>query len=142
VPVGVTHHELCFGCGAANLFGLQLEAEHEVDGRLAGRFFVKQDHQGPSGSAHGGLIATALEEIMSLTLAAEGTRARLESLEVRVESLAPVGAFLALAAAIEERDGDRVRLRAEASLRGAEARPVAVARGVFVASPRASEGAR
>src|SRR4051794_7815661 len=63
--VAITHHELCFGCGLANLFGLQLELEPS-DGGVAGRFFVKQDHQGPPGFAHGGVIATALDEAMAL----------------------------------------------------------------------------
>ena len=42
---------------------------------MAGRFFVKQDHQGPPGFAHGGVIATALDEAMSLLLHAEGVLA-------------------------------------------------------------------
>ena len=37
----ITHHELCFGCGQANLFGLQLELERTDDGSVRGRFFVK-----------------------------------------------------------------------------------------------------
>jgi hypothetical protein len=43
------HHDLCFGCGQANLFGLQLELEPRPEGGVAGRFFVKQDHQGTPG---------------------------------------------------------------------------------------------
>ena len=39
----ITHHELCFGCGLANLFGLQLELEPDGEGAVAGRFFLKQD---------------------------------------------------------------------------------------------------
>ena len=38
----LSHHDLCFGCGQANLFGLQLELERTDEG-VAGRFFVKQD---------------------------------------------------------------------------------------------------
>ena len=49
----VLHHELCFGCGQQNPFGLQLELERRPEGGVAGRFFVKQDHQGPPGYAHG-----------------------------------------------------------------------------------------
>ena len=33
---------------------------------MAGRFFVKQDHQGPDGSAHPGILVTALIEAMLL----------------------------------------------------------------------------
>jgi hypothetical protein len=62
------HHDLCFGCGLSNPFGLQLEAQRE-DGRddaVVGRFFVKQDHQGPSRGAHPGVLAAALLEAVSL----------------------------------------------------------------------------
>ena len=74
------HHDLCFGCGQANLFGLQVED---------GRFFVKQDHQGEPGVAHRGIIATALCEV----IAAEGQR-----LEVEFYADVPVGVFVDLGA--------------------------------------------
>ena len=42
----LVHHELCFGCGRVNLFGLLLEVDEVAPGAVAGRCFVKQDHQG------------------------------------------------------------------------------------------------
>jgi hypothetical protein len=44
--VPLVHHELCFGCGRVNLFGLLLEVQEVAPGAVAGRCFVKQDHQG------------------------------------------------------------------------------------------------
>ena len=82
----IRHHDGCFGCGQANLFGLQLE----TDG-ARGRFFVKQDHQGPPGFAHGGILAAGLQEAMEL---AAGNA--VERLEVRLLRPAPVGAFVEL----------------------------------------------
>ena len=76
----MTHHDGCFGCGQANLFGLQLEG---------GRFFVKQDHQGPRGFAHGGILATALVEAVELATGEEVTR-----FEVDLRGSAPVGTFV------------------------------------------------
>ena len=70
------HHDGCFGCGQANLFGLQLEG---------GRFFVKQDHQGAPGIAHTGILATALLE----ALGTEAVR-----VEVTFLGAAPVGTFV------------------------------------------------
>jgi acyl-coenzyme A thioesterase PaaI-like protein len=58
------HGDLCFGCGQANLFGLQLELSRSEAG-VEGRFFVKQDHQGPSGTAHAGVLAAALWDALS-----------------------------------------------------------------------------
>ena len=69
----VAHHDLCFGCGVANLFGLQMEVEPaEEEGAVSGRFFLKQDHQGPPGLAHGGVLACALDEAMALCVHREG----------------------------------------------------------------------
>jgi acyl-coenzyme A thioesterase PaaI-like protein len=124
------HHELCFGCGQANLFGLQLELEPSPDGGVEGRFFVKQDHQGPPGYAHGGVLAAALDEAMALVLRAEGTSALTARLEVDLLAPAPVGAFVQVEAGLEESDARTLRLRARA--RSEDGGELAVARGVFV----------
>jgi acyl-coenzyme A thioesterase PaaI-like protein len=89
------HHDLCFGCGQANLFGLQLELTRSGDG-VEGRFFVKQDHQGPDGNAHPGVLAAALEEALSLAGAPAGGRLELELVEP-----APVGSFVRVSADAE-----------------------------------------
>ena len=76
----LVHHELCFGCGRTNLFGLLLELERTDEGAVAGRCFIKQDHQGPEpGFAHEGIIATALSEAMALAC---GQHARPRTIEV------------------------------------------------------------
>jgi acyl-coenzyme A thioesterase PaaI-like protein len=125
----IRHHDLCFGCGQANLFGLQLELEQRDDGSVAGRFFVKQDHQGPPGYAHGGILATALDEAMALLMHAEGVHALTASLTIDLTAPAPVGSFVDLEARVERREGRRIELTASA--RG-EAGEVARSRGVFV----------
>jgi acyl-coenzyme A thioesterase PaaI-like protein len=124
------HHELCFGCGQANLFGLQLDLEQSADGGVDGRFFVKQDHQGPPGYAHGGVMAAALDEAMALVLLAEGTSAVTARLEVDLLAPAPVGSFVRVEAELEESDTRTLRLRARA--RSDDGGELAVARGVFV----------
>jgi hypothetical protein len=72
------HHDGCFGCGQANLFGLQLED---------GRFFVKQDHQGPPGVAHKGVIAAALFEVLDE-----------QRVEIEFHAPVPVGVFVEVGA--------------------------------------------
>ena len=92
----MTHGDLCFGCGQANLFGLQLEG---------GRFFVKQDHQGPDGGAHLGILAAALLEAMALA-GGDPRTARIE-----LTGRAPVGEFVEVDATASEataRCGDEV----------------------------------
>jgi acyl-coenzyme A thioesterase PaaI-like protein len=137
--VPVAHHDLCFGCGVANLFGLQLELEVR-DGRIEGRFFVKQDHQGPPGFAHGGVIATALDEAMALLVHDEGVHAVTRRLEIELLGPVPVGSFAGVSAWIESRDEKQLALRAE--LHGEDPdRPLARASGTFaVLALRRSRG--
>lgn len=87
-----SHHELCFGCGLVNLFGLQMEMTRDGD-RVTGRFFAKQDHQGADGSVHRGVLFAALEDAMQLA----GGHVR------EVEFLAPVaiGTFVSVSASAE-----------------------------------------
>jgi acyl-coenzyme A thioesterase PaaI-like protein len=126
----IHHHDLCFGCGQANLFGLQMECEPGADGGVEGRFFVKQDHQGPPGYAHGGVTSAALDEAMALLLHAEGTFAPTRRLEVDLLAPVPVGTFVHVAARVEQRDDRKLVLCARAS--DPAGAPLAVSRGVFV----------
>jgi len=128
------HHDLCFGCGQANLFGLQLELERRPEGGVAGRFFVKQDHQGPPGYAHGGVMAAALDEAMSLVLHDQGTHALTGHLEIELRAPAPVGSFVELEADVESVEGRTLTLAASAS---GDDGTLATARGTFVEQPGA-----
>jgi acyl-coenzyme A thioesterase PaaI-like protein len=128
----LVHHELCFGCGRTNLFGLLLEVEHTAPNAVAGRCFIKQDHQGADpGRAHDGVIAAALSEAMAL---AAGISARAQTLELRHEAATPVGTFVEIAAEAD------VTGAATATAR-AEGRVVASASGTY-ASGRASDHER
>jgi acyl-coenzyme A thioesterase PaaI-like protein len=123
------HHDLCFGCGQANLFGLQLELERSGSG-VEGRFFVKQDHQGPPGYAHGGVIAAALDEAMALLVFERGTFAVTGRLEIDLVAPAPVGAFVRVSASLESEGERTLELSAEAARE--DGRRLAAARGTFV----------
>ncbi len=113
----LVHHELCFGCGRTNLFGLLLELEPTGSGAVAGRCFIKQDHQGERrGFAHDGIVATALTEAMAFAC---GPGAGAEAIAVTFEGPAPVGAYL------------EIEARADTERRSATAR--AAAGGVHVA---------
>ena len=98
---------------------------------MAGRFFVKQDHQGPPGYAHGGVIATALDEAMSLVLHSSGTLALTVQLEVELLAPAAVGSFVGIEASEAKQVGER-RLELSARALSEGGTEVARARGVFV----------
>src|SRR3954462_14505431 len=99
------------------------------EGRVAGRFFVKQDHQGPPGFAHGGVLATALDEAMALLVHAEGTHALTRRLEVELLGPVPVGSFAIVSAWVESREDRRLGLRAELRAEEVDGRALARAAG-------------
>jgi uncharacterized protein (TIGR00369 family) len=129
----LSHHDLCFGCGQANLFGLQLEARPEEGGAVVGRMFLKQDHQGPRGVAHGGILAAALDETMSFAAArAAGDDVMTARIEVDYLEPAPIATFLRLDARVERREEERIEATASARTVGEGAETVAEGRATFV----------
>ena len=55
----------CFGCGEANPSGLHLKFFIDEQDRVVCRVNLAVQFQGPPGHAHGGIIATLLDEAMS-----------------------------------------------------------------------------
>lgn len=127
--MAVSHHDLCFGCGQANVFGLHVDLDEQPEGGLMGRFFVKQDHQGPPGFAHEGIVGAALDEAMALVLHASGLHASARRYEVDLHMPAPVGSFVNLRARVEREEGRKVWVTATA---GGEGGTIAEARALFV----------
>ena len=125
----IAHHDLCFGCGLANPFGLQLELREAEGGVLRGRFFVKQDHQGSPGFAHGGVLASALDEAMSLAVHREALAYTVE-LDLDLRAMAPVGTYVQVTARVERQEGRKRWAAGE--LRGEDEALVASGRAVFV----------
>ena len=130
----IVHHELCFGCGQANLCGLQLELEREGDG-VAGRLFLKQDHQGPPGVAHGGIVATALDEAMALLVHDSEAMALTKRLEVDLLGPTPIGSMAFVRAWVDADDGRTLTLGADLRSEASGEAVLARAVGTFVRVP-------
>ena len=84
---------MCFACGPGNPIGLKLDFHFEGDDYVT-TFEVKPEYQGWSGLAHGGLLATVLDEVMTRILWAKGLHTVTGRLEVRYRHPAPVGCVL------------------------------------------------
>jgi uncharacterized protein (TIGR00369 family) len=79
----------CFGCGGDNAGGMKLTFEQDnVNRRIVGRFVLGERYQGGAGFAHGGIIATLLDEAMGKVCRFREVRA--VTAELTVEYLKPV----------------------------------------------------
>jgi len=105
------HH--CFGCGEKNRTGLRLRFYVDASGqilcalRLPGRF------EGPPGYAHGGIVATLLDEAMSKANRAQSVAAMTRHLEVDYRRPVPLRAPIQLMARHLSADGRKHRCEAE-----------------------------
>jgi uncharacterized protein (TIGR00369 family) len=72
----------CFGCGAANPSGLQLEFLLAEDGSVVCLTAIPSRFEGPAGFVHGGILATLLDEAMSKSVRARGKTTMTRSMEI------------------------------------------------------------
>ncbi|MER6563539.1 PaaI family thioesterase [Streptomyces sp. NPDC001027] len=94
------HYEHCFGCGDGQAHGLHLEARAGEGVTVTAEFTVQPAHQGAPGLAHGGVLASALDETLgslNWLLRKIAVTGRLETDFVRP---VPVGATLYLEAEV------------------------------------------
>lgn len=106
----------CFACGRENPIGLHLDDFALEEGRVSARFAPRPEYRGAGTSLHGGVAATALDEILvwagilvARVLTVTGT------MELRYRRPVDVGDEIVVAAQVDERRGRRLRLSGELS---------------------------
>ncbi|HVE63623.1 MAG TPA: PaaI family thioesterase [Mycobacteriales bacterium] len=123
------HYTHCYGCGDAHPTGLHLQVRAGEDLAVEGRFTVGELHQGAAGLAHGGLLATALDETLGYLMWLIGQPAVTGRLEIDYRRPVQVGTVLQIAAEVTGATGRKIYTKARGSVDG----QVAVeARGLFV----------
>ncbi|MEU4008064.1 PaaI family thioesterase [Streptomyces pseudogriseolus] len=119
------HYGQCFGCGDEQPHGLRLQARAGEGVSITAEFTVQPAHQGAPGLAHGGVLATALDETLGSlnwllrTIAVTG---RLETDFVRP---VPVGTVLHFQAEVTAVAGRKIYCTATGRIGGPDG-PVAV----------------
>jgi len=123
------HHEGCLGCGPTNPHGHHLRVHRQGDGVIAVHAFDER-HVGAPGIAHGGAVATVLDDLFGFLLYAVGELAVTRKLEV--EYLAPVilQTEYTLHAEMLSRNGRKLRLGA--SVEDKNGKLVATADALFI----------
>lgn len=121
-----SHYRWCVGCGTEHPAGLHMRILAGEGLRVTGTFVPTADHQGAPGLVHGGLLSTALDEILgslNWLLAGPAVTGRLE---VDFRRPVPIGTALHVEAEVVGVKGRKVFTRAVGRL-DTEDGPVAVA---------------
>ncbi|MGV9558177.1 PaaI family thioesterase [Streptomyces sp. NPDC003401] len=119
------HYEQCFGCGGGQSHGLHLEARAGEGVTVTAEFTVQPAHQGAPGLAHGGVLATALDETLGSLNWLLRTIAVTGRLETDFARPVPVGTTLYLEAEVTAVAGRKIYCTATGRIGGPEG-PVAV----------------
>ncbi|MDO0937224.1 PaaI family thioesterase [Streptomyces sp. DG2A-72] len=126
------HYGQCFGCGGEQAHGLHLEARAGDGVSLTAEFTVRTAHQGAPGLAHGGVLATALDEALGSLNWLLRTIAVTGRLETDFVAPVAVGTTLHLTAEVVAVAGRKIYSRAVGRIDGPDG-PVAVrANALFI----------
>ncbi|MGA7523035.1 MAG: PaaI family thioesterase, partial [Acidobacteriaceae bacterium] len=128
---GALNH--CFGCGLGNPTGLRLRFFTDADQNIVCRFRLARRFAGPPGHAHGGIIATLLDEGMSKANRARGIVAMTRALDVQYLRPVPLAQALTLTARHVSTMGRRHHT--EATIADGLGHTLATATAVFVTVP-------
>ena len=120
--------KLCFACGEENPRGLHMHFSVEGD-RATAEFAIPDYLQGFPGQAHGGAVATMLDEAMGWAVYGQGIWAMTAKLTVRFRDSVPLGEPLAVSGWVTRDRGRFILLQSE--LRTAAGVLLAEAEGMF-----------
>ncbi|MGV9858934.1 PaaI family thioesterase [Gordonia sp. NPDC003425] len=135
------HNPLCFGCGADSAQGLHLVVraaeESAPEESVAEEFAVETEMtvearmEGGPGVIHGGILSTAMDEVMGTAPLLVGPAAITVHLEVDFIAPVPIGSTLHLRARILGKQRRKIYVEAIGHL-GDPQQPVAVGHSIFV----------
>jgi uncharacterized protein (TIGR00369 family) len=122
----------CFGCGHDNPQGMRLKFSLDEESRQAiCHFKLSRKYTGPPGHAHGGIIATILDEAMGKVNKFRNVLALTASMEINY--LKPVPLVQALTVTSSEQNVDGRRHTNTAEISNAKGEVLARSTGTFIA---------
>jgi uncharacterized protein (TIGR00369 family) len=122
----------CFGCGRDNPDGMRLKFSlDESNRRTFCHFRLTRRYQGPPGHAHGGIIATILDEAMGKVNKFRSVVALTKSMEVEYLKPVPLGKSL-LVEGTERTVRGRKHINV-AEIRDEQGTTLARSKGIFIA---------
>jgi acyl-coenzyme A thioesterase PaaI-like protein len=104
---------MCFACGPDNPIGLKIEFELQGD-TCTGIFTPGENHVGYENTVHGGIIYSALDDVMANVLYLKEMKAHTAKCEIRYRRALEVGQTIRLIGWIEHERRRLVVLKGEA----------------------------
>ncbi len=133
----IDRDSLCFCCGADNERGLHLQVTYPEKGAAETSVAVPEWFSGWKSMAHGGLLATVLDEIMAHACIGVAQRAVTAEITVRYQKAVETGSTLKAVGKVAEARG-RI-LMTQGWLYDAEGNVVAEASARFLATARVAQ---
>ena len=130
------HHKIprnyCYGCGADNKEGMRLKFVYDKERHsMMARFRLRSRYLGPPGHAHGGVIATVLDEAMGKVMKIHNVIALTSRMEVQFLRPVPLGEPLIAEGKPKSHRGRRYWTVAE--IRNQKGEVLARSKGLFMA---------
>lgn len=104
---------MCFACGIDNPIGLKIDFKLQ-DGRCSGQFTPGVNHVGFENTVHGGIVYSALDDVMANVLYLRDIKAHTARCEIRYRKALEVGQTINLTGWIENERRRLVILKGEA----------------------------
>jgi len=104
---------MCFACGADNPIGLKIQFAMQ-DGRCNGQFTADENHVGYENTVHGGIIYSALDDVMANVLYLQDIKAHTARCEIRYRKPLETGQTINLIGWIDKQRRRLVVLKGEA----------------------------
>ncbi len=103
----------CFVCGPTNQYGLRIE--YRMEGDLCRALFTpSNEYAGYDQMTHGGIIFSALDDVMANWWFLQGDRAHTAKCEIRYRQPVPVGTGIELTGRLIKRKGRMAIMAGEA----------------------------
>jgi uncharacterized protein (TIGR00369 family) len=113
--VSIDAATMCFACGPDNPIGLQIEFSLD-DGICTAEFTAGENHVGYENTVHGGIIFSALDDVMANVLYLQNIKAHTARCEIRYRKPLEVGQPVRLRGWIESERRRLIVLKGEVRL--------------------------
>ncbi|GMQ93742.1 MAG: hypothetical protein BMS9Abin12_1222 [Acidimicrobiia bacterium] len=107
-------YDRCFGCGEGNPFGLHLDDFRQEGETVTAPFTPRPEFAGFAGTLHGGIVATALDEISAWSaMYSHQVLVFTATLAIRYRKTADADVSFTMRGTVLERRGRRLKIASE-----------------------------